>query len=94
MLSVFLLASSELRKIRAKKVVEFHELPRVGEFINFGNVSTVTFVVNEVTHSFEGDEPGIRVWPSDLQGGRETIGDDDLARVIEVLTEQDWTVWE
>jgi hypothetical protein len=91
--SVFLQAKSESKKCRAKKMVEFHTLPRVGEFVEFRDYSAYAFVVTEVTHSLEGDAPGIRVWLSDTEGKfPEVVGDDDLEAVVETLQEQGWQV--
>lgn len=88
--SVFLLARSESRKCRAKQMVRFHALPRVGEFVEFRNYARYAFVVREVTHSFEEDAPGIRVWLSDTEGHPEAVSDDELDLVIETLQQQGW----
>lgn len=85
-------AKSQSKKCRAKKMVEFQALPRVGEFIEFRDYSAYGFVVTEVAHSFEGDAPLIRVWISDTEGKPEIVGDDDLEAVVETITEQGWQV--
>lgn len=67
-------------------------LPRAGEFVEFRDYSAYGFVVTEVTHSLEGNAPGIQVWLSDTEGKPEVVGDDDLEAVVEMLHEQGWQV--
>lgn len=90
--SVFLMARSEFKRCRAKKLVRFHSLPRVGESIEFEGYYAYPFVVREVTHSCEEGAPAIRVFLSDHEGQLQTVSDADIDLITQTLQEQGWDV--
>jgi hypothetical protein len=84
---------SETRLVLLEKYIDFHAMPRVGEFVKFINAEMgdyFAFRIDEVTHR-EGHEPALgldRLPPRD--GRQAAFNEDDLDEYTDSYLAEGW----